>query len=82
MLTVLLVVLVGLLILVAFIPFDYVDIRWRTIRIMSKLPGPLAIPIIGLGIFIALLRDNGNYYYFCKFLSLLVKELVLEEKNH
>uniref|UniRef100_T1HL42 Uncharacterized protein n=1 Tax=Rhodnius prolixus TaxID=13249 RepID=T1HL42_RHOPR len=49
---------------------------------MSKLPGPLAIPIIGLGIFIALLRDNelvktiSSYYYRKQYPRLFVMYIV------
>lgn len=64
MISVLLVLLVLLLCLllvaVSLIPFDHVDVRWRTIKAMTKLPGPFGIPIIGLGVFIAILRDSGN----------------------
>uniref|UniRef100_A0A224XIE3 Putative cytochrome n=1 Tax=Panstrongylus lignarius TaxID=156445 RepID=A0A224XIE3_9HEMI len=68
MLPTVLIILVLLLVVASFIPFDHINVRWRTIRTIYKLPGPYGIPIIGLGFFIAILRDNElvrmlTYYY-------------------
>lgn len=52
--------LLGLLFVVTlFVPFDHVNLKWRTIRAMSKLSGPFSIPFFGLGLLMAVIRDSG-----------------------
>uniref|UniRef100_R4FQF2 Putative p450 enzyme n=1 Tax=Rhodnius prolixus TaxID=13249 RepID=R4FQF2_RHOPR len=73
--------LLGLLFVVTlFVPFDHVNLKWRTIRAMSKLSGPFSIPFFGLGLLMAVIRDSEMVsvltYYYKKYPRILATYIV------
>ncbi|KAK9505905.1 hypothetical protein O3M35_009872 [Rhynocoris fuscipes] len=66
---IILVLLIIALLLFPLLPVDEIDVRFKTIWAMCKLPGPWRIPLVGLGIFIATIKDEeiiDQIKIFCK----------------
>ncbi|KAK9505903.1 hypothetical protein O3M35_009871 [Rhynocoris fuscipes] len=61
--------IICLLLICLILPLELIDIRWKVLRTMCKLPGPYGVPLLGLGILIARAKDTeimDLIEFYCK----------------